>query len=265
MSFRILSITASSFKPYSVVPSRWYRIPKFSICVMPSSSGNSTSASMLIHCAASQEFTATFVRPTGISSVVSVDRESTCAEKYPPFTRSSAPSLRVSAMIWLHPNGTHSPTRITRRLTVICTSSSSRTDDAPRPDSAARCALDAIGRRKSRHVNGKYGDETYDTSSVSVTVLSMQKPFSLASWNVCASGSYRTLSKAPSGSRITSSTALRSAFFKLVEFTSVSRPISVIWYATTGCLSCVMVRSARTYFASTRSSRWSRPSCVTFM
>ena len=112
---------------------------------------------------------------------------STVAVKYPPLTRSFAPSFCVSCMIWLHPNGTHSPTRITRRLTVICTSSSSRTDDAPRPDSAARCALDAIGRRKSRHVNGKYGDETYDTSSVSVTVLSMQKPFSLCMRNTSSS------------------------------------------------------------------------------
>mmetsp|Transcript_5692 Transcript_5692/g.25297 ORF Transcript_5692/g.25297 Transcript_5692/m.25297 type:complete len:303 (+) Transcript_5692:2096-3004(+) len=155
MSLRIASITASSFNPYRTVPSRWYRIPKFSTCVMPSSSGNSTSASMLIHCAASHEFTVTFVRPTGISRLVSVECRSISAEKYPPWILSCAPSFCVSCMIWLHPKGIHSPTRITSRESVIWTSSSSRRLLVPVAASCARCAFDASGRLRSRTVKGK--------------------------------------------------------------------------------------------------------------
>ena len=76
-SFSTWSITASIFSAYSVTPSRWYRSPKCSTWMIPSSSGNSTSASRLMNCDSWYESMWTRVRPLGIVSAVSEDFMST--------------------------------------------------------------------------------------------------------------------------------------------------------------------------------------------
>mmetsp|Transcript_11013 Transcript_11013/g.38240 ORF Transcript_11013/g.38240 Transcript_11013/m.38240 type:complete len:216 (+) Transcript_11013:2015-2662(+) len=197
----------------------------------------------------------TLVSPAGTSHCVLVLSVSTCAVKYPPWQRSLEPSFMLSSTTWFAPKGIHSPIIIVTLLIVMISSRSSRMVLSFVADSEALCALDDItGPPGLRSVLGRYGLETYDTSSVSVTVDSLVT-VSLRSMNLSSSNT--TCRICPSV-MTRSSTAWRSSSGR--RFAMSCRPLGEIWYAV--MLWCSLVLSLRpfTSLPSTRSSRSSLPS-----
>ena len=201
----------------------------------------------------------TEVRPVGTSHCVLVESSSTCAVKYPPWHRSFDPSFMFSSTTWLAPNGIHSPIRIVTLLMVITSSRSSRIVLSLDALSDARCALEDItGPPTRRSDRGRYGDTTYDTSSASVMVDSRVNVV-VRSRNL--ESSHTTWSNFPSIRHRSSTSCLSSSGSRLPISCS---PLGEIWYAVTLWCSFVDKRRPFTSLPSTRSSRSSFPSCVTF-
>ena len=92
------------------------------------------------------------VRPGSTTNLVPVESLSMSAVKKPPCTRSVEPRLAFICTIWLAPKGMNSAMTIETLLSVMTSSSSSRRLEAETAHSAARCALDSVGRPpKRRH------------------------------------------------------------------------------------------------------------------
>ena len=195
----------------------------------------------------------------GTSHCVLVESSSTCAVKYPPWHRSFDPSFMFSSTTWFAPNGIHSPIRIVTLLIVITSSRSSRIVLSFDAHSDARCALEDItGPPTRRNDRGRYGDTTYDTSSASVMVLSR---VNVVVRRRNLESSHTTCSSFPSTMHRSSTSWRSSSGSRLLMSCS---PLGEIWYAVTLWCSLVDNRRPFTSLPSTRSSRSSFPSCVTF-
>mmetsp|Transcript_14924 Transcript_14924/g.53701 ORF Transcript_14924/g.53701 Transcript_14924/m.53701 type:complete len:286 (-) Transcript_14924:941-1798(-) len=256
--------TASHSMPYIKWPSQWMCTPNISTWTMPSSSGKCTSASKFTNAVSSKSRMSTSVRPSlsPMNSELSGLRSTTLVKK-PPWTRSLLPSLSLSATIWFAPMGIHSPIKILTSSIVMFSSSSSLMLFTAPLRSSTRPSFRLFSRPHRRNDAGRYGDETYDTSSMSVMVLAREYPFLFTSMNAPSSASQVTFSRfsshglAPGGyATLCTCSRISSVSF----FSKNSSPKDVILNATV--LWYFFDESFRPYKnpASRSVSKWSRPS-----
>mmetsp|Transcript_2579 Transcript_2579/g.9119 ORF Transcript_2579/g.9119 Transcript_2579/m.9119 type:complete len:352 (-) Transcript_2579:313-1368(-) len=165
----------STFTPYTMLPSSLTCAPKCSTCTIPSSSSKNTSDSKLTYLLRSKSRMLTEVRSSPRPcSCASLLQSSTTAVNSPPCTRSELPSLSFKAKIWFAPKGMNSPISTWQCPTCMASSSSSLMFIAASFSSLSLPALSVIAIDPSlRSDSGMYGELTYDTSSMSVIVLSL--------------------------------------------------------------------------------------------
>mmetsp|Transcript_3089 Transcript_3089/g.7108 ORF Transcript_3089/g.7108 Transcript_3089/m.7108 type:complete len:209 (-) Transcript_3089:687-1313(-) len=166
-----LSRIASTLAPKQTFPSTEMWMPTCSTCFTPSASGNTISASTFTASSQAKSRKRIFVSPGLVTKDCLSGSLSTADVINPPAYLRPAPILFIRLFSWLGPTGSHSHSMTYTWERIIDSERSPLTWFTPLPLSHALSALSLIARSPLRRSQGRKGEVTYETSSVSLTPL----------------------------------------------------------------------------------------------